>query len=381
MKLLIAPDSFKETLTAMAAAEAIARGWRSARPEDEIDLCPMADGGEGTVDALVNAAGGQWLATPVSGPLGEPVDATWGKFGDTAVIEMAVAAGLVLVPTDRRDPTRTTTFGVGQLIIAALDAGCKNIIVGIGGSATTDGGAGMAQALGMRFVTSRERKLADDHKLPLVANPFITGGDLAYLASIDRTTIDPRITTAHITIACDVTNPLCGPTGAAAVYGPQKGASPRQVEQLDAGLAHLASLVPDVDAAAPGMGAAGGLGFGLVAFCGATLERGIDIIMNAVGFDQRAAKADLVITGEGRIDGQSIQGKTVIGIAKRAAQHNTPTIALVGSRGDDAELCLQHGLREIHAVTDHVTIEAALAGPARHLEALAANVARSERRD
>ena len=366
MRVLIAPDSFKETLTADEAAEAIARGLRSAQPDVTVDLCPMADGGEGTVQALVAATGGQLHTTQVSGPLGEPVSAQWGMLDDDrAVIEMAAAAGLHLVPVDRRDPTRTTTYGVGELILAALDAGCRRILLGIGGSATTDGGAGMAQAIGVGF------QQADAQ--PCVCG--LAGGGLPTVASIDLASRDPRIAEVQFIVACDVTNPLTGPNGAAAVYGPQKGATPRQVEQLDRALAHLAGLLPDVEASAAGMGAAGGLGFGLVAFCGATLQRGIEIVLDAVDFDHRAQQADLIITGEGKLDGQSIQGKTCIGVAQRAAGFGKPVIALVGKADDDADACLHHGLAAYHAiVSDQITPQQAMAAAARHLEQLAAEV-------
>jgi len=372
MHILIAPDSFKETLSAVEAAEAIARGVQRALPDAAIDRCPMADGGEGTVDALVNATGGKFRTTQVTGPLGEPVQAKWGVLGvrppshgegrgegaRTAVIEMAEAAGLHLVPVAKRDPTRTTTFGVGQLIAAALDEGCTHIILGIGGSATTDGGLGMAQALGAACGFA----------------PPLRGADLQRITQIDTTTLHPRIANTHITVACDVTNPLTGPNGAAHIYGPQKGATPQQVQQLDAGLAHLANLM-NIDPDQPGFGAAGGLGFGLVAFCGATLERGIELVLDAVDFDRRAAQANLVITGEGNLDGQSIQGKTCIGVAQRAAKAGTPTIALVGKADEDAAACLAHGLRAYHAiVNEQVTIEQAMANAAQFLEDIVAQV-------
>ncbi|MBI1373151.1 MAG: glycerate kinase [Phycisphaera sp.] len=364
MKLLIAPDSFKESMTAADAAAAIARGIERLGVDVEIDLCPVADGGEGTVEAMVEATGGELKREVVIGPLGEPVEAAWGLLGDktTAVIEMAAAAGLALVPRKRRDPARTTTFGVGQLIEAALDAEVARIIVGIGGSATTDGGAGMAQALGVTFTG---------------VEPPMTGGQLADVGAVLLLSRDARLRNVAIVVACDVTNPLCGPNGAAAVYGPQKGATPAQVAQLDAGLAHLASLLPDVDADAPGMGAAGGLGFGLVAFCGARLERGIDLVLDAVRFDERVRGADLVITGEGRLDGQSVQGKTCLGVATAAAKHGVPTIALVGCTGDDVERTLDHGLRAYHAVTGpdlNVPADDAMRRGPKHLARLAERV-------
>lgn len=370
MQVLIAPDSFKQTLTAAEAALAIGRGWAKARPEDQLDQCPMADGGEGTVAALVSATGGSLRQSQVCGPIGESRLATWGLLGDgqTAVIEMAQAAGLELLDKADQNPMRTTTFGVGQLIVAALEEGCRKILMGIGGSATTDGGAGMAQALGVRFLDSSGRPLAGP----------MTGRMLGPINRIDLAGVDERLHGVQIIVACDVTNPLFGPSGAAAIYSPQKGATPDEVIELDRGLAHLSSLLPQIDATAPGMGAAGGLGFGMVAFCNATLQRGIEIVMDAVGFDERASRADLILTGEGRIDGQSISGKTVIGIARRAQKLNKPTIALVGLRGEGADKCLDHGLSAIHAIVgDEVTIDQALAEPARHLEALASRVAQT----
>lgn len=362
MKIVVAPDSFKESMTAAQAAAAIGRGVHAAAPGASIDLCPVADGGEGTVEALVQATGGRFQTTRVIGPLGQPVAARWGLCGDehTAVIEMAEAAGLHLVPPDQRDPTRTTTFGVGQLITAALDAGARRIILGIGGSATTDGGTGMAQALGVRFQGG--------------ASPM-TGGALADITAIDRSGRDPRLDGVQLVAACDVTNPLIGPRGAAAVYGPQKGATPQQVLTLDAGLAHLASLTADAEASLPGAGAAGGLGFGLVAFCDARLARGIDLVLDAVDFDARVRDADLVITGEGRLDGQSIQGKTCLGVAQAAARHNVKTIALVGCLGADVEQTLAHGLTAYHSLVDENTpVERAMREGPKLLEALAAHI-------
>jgi len=365
MRILVAPDSFKESLTAAEAADAIARGLRSARPELEVDLCPMADGGEGTVDALVKATGGSFQTTTVTGPLGQAVDARWGRLGDgrTAVIEMAQAAGLHLVPHGRRDPMRTTTYGVGELIRAALDEGVSRIVLGIGGSATCDSGMGMAQALGVTFTPAQGR-----------ASP-LAGGALLSITHVDTATRDPRLDQVTIRAACDVTNPLTGPNGAAHVYGPQKGASPEMAGELDAGLAHLASLL-GVDPELPGAGAAGGLGYGLVAFCGAMLERGVELVMDAVDFDPRIAHADLVITGEGRLDAQSIHGKTCIGVARRAARHNKPCIALVGSASDDADLCLAHGLAAYHTlVNDQLTTDQAIAHAATHLQRRARDLA------
>ncbi len=297
----------------------------------EIDCCPIADGGEGTAETLAAATGGEMRASRVTGPLGEPVRASWAILGDarTAVIEVAEACGLHLIPNTRRDPMRTTSFGVGELIHDALDAGCNRIIVGLGGSGTTDGGAGMASALGARFDG---------------APAHVTGGDLARIIELDLCDLDSRLAEASIRVACDVNNPLCGPTGSAAVYGPQKGATTEQVAALDAGLSHLASLT-HTDPDTPGAGSAGGLGFGLLAFLGATLEPGTDLVLDVLGFQSRCQGADLILTGEGRLDRQSLFGKACIGIARAARMQRVPTIALVGSVGDGVELTTdeQHG--------------------------------------
>jgi len=340
MRVVCAPDSFKESMTAVDAAHAMARGVRAARPDADCDICPVSDGGEGFVDAMAASCGGERVTARVHGPLGEPVDAGWLALPDgRAAIEMAAASGLELVPPHQRDPTRATTYGTGQLIAAALDAGCTRILVGIGGSATCDGGAGMAQALGVRFWTP-------DGK-PCVCG--LAGGGLADIARIDRDRMHPRIADAQIVVACDVTNPLCGPRGSAAVYGPQKGATPAQVRQLDDGLAHLAAVC-GVDADVPGFGAAGGMGFGLVTFLGAQMQRGIGLVLDAIGFEQRVAGADLCLTGEGRLDGQSLSGKTVVGVARAAQRAGVPTHALVGATGDGAEAALAHGLSGIHII-------------------------------
>lgn len=379
MKIVIAPDKFKGSLSAPEAAEAMARGVKQRLGDGvAIDLCPVADGGEGTVDALVEATGGEYRRAQVTGPLGEPVDAMWGMLGDgrTAVIEMAAAAGLALIPEDKRDPTTTTTYGVGELMLAALDAGATKIIVGIGGSGTTDGGAGMAQALGVRF---------EGGVTPM------TGKALKEVSAIDMSGLDPRVRQmaearqaggqdeGGVLVASDVTNPLCGPEGAAAVFGPQKGATAEHVSLLDSGLDHLAGLVEIVDPAAPGMGAAGGLGFGLVAFAGAKLEPGIDLVLDAVGFAKRVQGADLVLTGEGKLDGQSLQGKACVGVAQAAKRAGVKTIALVGVAGEGAEKTLNAGLTRYHAlVGDDVTPEQAMANAGQLLTALARDVVGDE---
>ena len=364
MRILIAPDSFKESLPAPQVCAAIARGLRRVLPDAELDLVPMADGGEGTVEALLAATGGRWCETTVRGPLGEPAVARWGVLGEgrTAVLEMAAASGLALVPQGRRDPTQTTTYGTGQLIAAALHAGVSEILIGIGGSATNDGGAGAAQALGVRFLDSKGNPLPDG----------LSGERLPEVVTIDLRTRDPRIGVSGgrassppreaaspsndqnsarevvsgsvpIRAACDVDNPLCGPRGAAAVYAPQKGATPSQVQTLDAGLAHLAALIArDCGVEVrdlPGAGAAGGLGAGLLAFAGATLEPGVQIVMDASHLAERIARADLVITGEGRLDGQSMMGKVIAGVGRAAKAANVPVVALAGCLGPGVEAC------------------------------------------
>lgn len=372
MKVLIAPDSFKGSLSAERVCTAIAQGLRRVWPDAEIDILPMADGGEGTVDALVAATSGDYRTVTVTGPLGEPVEATFGLLGDgrTAVIEMAAASGLPLVPSQQRNPLRTTTYGTGQLIVAALDAGVARLIVGIGGSATTDGGVGCAQALGIRFFDEQGSPHSDG----------LAGGDLTSIARIDTSSVHPRLADVEILVACDVNNPLCGANGAAAIYGPQKGATPKMVEQLDQGLAHLAARIErDLGRSVgnlPGAGAAGGLGAGLVAFCGATLQPGVEIVMNQLRLAQRIAGCDLVITGEGQLDAQSVMGKTISGVGRLAHEANVPVVALVGSVGDGADAALAVVDAYLSILDRPMTLDQAMADTGRLLTAAAANVAR-----
>ena len=328
MRIVIAPQEFKGSLTAVQAAQAIADGLRRALPDAELALVPMADGGPGTVEAVVTAKGGRWQKTAVRGPLGAPMDAAWGIIdGDTAVIEMAAASGLVLVPESQRDPRIASTCGTGQTIAAALAAGCRRIIVGMGGSATNDGGAGVAQALGARLLDE------DGQDLP-------PGGvALARLARIDVSGLDPRLRQARLFAATDVFNPLCGPQGASAVYGPQKGATPETVRELDAALAHYAAVIERdlgvrvLDVA--GAGAAGGLGAGLVAFLRAEIVAGAKLVADAVGLEQRIAGSDLVIAGEGRLDAQTGFGKAPWEVARLARQARVPVIAIAGAVRED----------------------------------------------
>lgn len=327
MRVVVAPDSYKGSMTAAEAAEAMARGVRRLWPDAEVTMVPMADGGEGTVQALVDATGGEVVKATVTGPLGEPVEAFFGLMGDgeTAVIEMAAASGLPLVPADQRNPLRTTTFGTGELICRALDRGARRLIIGIGGSATNDGGIGMAQALGIRFLDRNGQELG------------FGGGVLPQLDRIDMSGLDPRLNGFPVTVACDVDNPLTGPRGASAVFGPQKGATPAMVTALDQGLAHLAEVLRrdlgrDVEQE-PGAGAAGGLGGGLIAFLGGTLRRGVEIVVEAAQLPATLAGADLCLTGEGGTDFQTVRGKTPMGVARAAKAHGIPVICISGGLG------------------------------------------------
>lgn len=347
MRVVIAPDSFKGSLTAWEAAAAMAEGVRRLWPAAETVLVPMADGGEGTTEALVRATGGTLHEQTVTGPLGEPVRAAFGILGDgeTGVIEMAAAAGLYLVPEDRRDPRVTTTYGVGELIRAALDAGCRRLVVGIGGSATNDGGVGMAQALGAHFTDTEGREIGWG------------GGRLKDLMHIDLSGLDTRLSGVEVRVACDVDNPLTGPRGAAAIYGPQKGATPAMVVELDANLAHLAAVIEkDLGQhvnTIPGAGAAGGLGAGLIAFLGASLMPGVEMVIGAVNLPERLAGADLVLTGEGKIDAQTAFGKTPAGVARVAKAAGLPVIAIAGGIGDDVEPVYGCGIDALYPLTPY----------------------------
>ncbi|MHB8596202.1 MAG: glycerate kinase [Ktedonobacteraceae bacterium] len=328
MRIVIAPQALKGSLTAAEAGAAIAEGVRAVYPDAECVVVPVADGGEGTVQALIDATGGEIVLQTVTGPLGEPVEAFFGLLGngDTAAIEMAACAGLPLVPPERRDPRITTTYGVGELILAALERGCHHFIIGIGGSATNDGGAGMAEAQGASLQTSEGTEIARG------------GAALATLAHIDTSTLDRRLEDCQFEVACDVNNPLCGPTGATAVYGPQKGATPEMVAQLDAALAHYAEVIErDLGLSVkdiPGAGAAGGLGAGLITFLHATLRPGAQIVLEAVHLEEQLPGADLVITAEGQLDAQTAYGKSVGAVAELAKRYHLPVLALAGSLGE-----------------------------------------------
>ena len=370
MKIIIAPDSYKESLTAMEVATAIEAGFRHILPNAEYIKLPMADGGEGTVQSLVDASNGTIIQHHVTGPLGEQVAAFFGVMGDgkTAIIEMAAASGLHLVPLDKRNPMLTTSYGTGELILAALDHGVEHIIVGIGGSATNDGGIGMAQALGVQLLDSN-------------AQPLTFGGQaLAQLATIDLTTMDPRLAHIKLDVACDVDNPLCGINGASQVFGPQKGATPAMVAELDQNLAHYAEIIKrdlgsDIKNMA-GAGAAGGMGAALLGLFNAHLRSGIEIVIDAVNLHDIVKDADLVITGEGRIDSQTIHGKTPIGIARAAKKFNKPVIGIAGCLSQDCGVVYGHGIDAVFSIVPAaMSLEQAFKDAAINVELTARNVA------
>ena len=335
--ILIAPDSFKDCLSAAAVAGALRTGILDVLPRITVGTLPMADGGEGTVEAVVAATGGERVTVEVLDPLLRPITAIYGITGDggSAVIEMAAASGIERLDEAERDPWITSTFGTGQLILDALDRGCRRIIVGIGGSATNDGGAGMANALGIRLI----REDGDDCGEG--------GGRLGALHRISMDGLDPRVSQCEILVACDVTNPLTGPRGASATYGPQKGADAEMVEKLDRNLAHFAGVIREQlgkeVAELPGAGAAGGLGAGLMAFTGARLVNGFSLIAETSGLEERIREADLVITGEGRMDEQTPSGKTPFGVATLAKKYGKPVIGVAGSLEPGAEALYRHG--------------------------------------
>ena len=362
MHILIAPQSLKGSLTAAEAGSAIAQGVRAIYTEAEIEVVPIADGGEGTVQALVDASSGKIIQKMVTGPLGEPVQAFFGLMGDgsTAVIEMAACAGLPLVPIEKRDPRITTTYGVGELILAALDYGSRHFIIGIGGSATNDGGAGMAQALGATLLNVQGTEITRG------------GAALASLAHISTSSMDARLQNCMVEVACDVTNPLCGPMGASAVYGPQKGATPKMVEELDKALAHYTQMIEqDIGMSVgeiPGAGAAGGLGAGLMAFLHAKLRPGAQIVFEAVGLEERIRKADLVITAEGQIDAQTAYGKSVGAVAEIAKRYGLPVLAFAGSLGENYQVVYKLGVDAVAALpASPMTLTYAMENAARLL--------------
>ena len=342
MKVVVAIDSFKGSLSSMEAGQAIAEGVKRVYQHAEIAVRPLADGGEGTVEALVEGMGGIFVTKEVTGPLGEKVEAVYGiieskdDLSKTAIIEMSAAAGITLVPEESRNPMNTTTYGVGELILDAIERGCRYFIVGIGGSATNDGGVGMLQALGYDFVTREGKAIS------------YGGNGLRELASIEESNVHPTLKECTFKVACDVTNPLCGENGSSAIFGPQKGATPEMVQELDQLLLHYAELSKKVNSHAdrfyPGTGAAGGMGFAFLTYTNATLESGIQIVLTETKLEELIATADFVVTGEGRLDGQTALGKAPIGVASLAKKHQKKVLAFAGAVTPDAKECNQHGI-------------------------------------
>lgn len=344
MKFVIAPDSFKESLTALEVATAIETGFKRVFPDADYVKLPMADGGEGTVQSLVDATQGKLIECEVTAPLGDKVKSFFGLSGDgkTAIIEMAAASGLHLVPPEKRNPLLTTSYGTGELIKQALDLGVESFILGIGGSATNDGGVGMLQALGMQCLDSQDKPIG------------FGGAELANIVKIDVQQLDPRLQQVHIEVACDVNNPLCGECGASAIFGPQKGATPEMVKQLDAALSHFAEIA-ERDCGKQirdqaGAGAAGGMGGGLLLLPSVQLKAGIQIVLDRLHLIDYVKDADVVITGEGRIDAQSIMGKTPIGVARTAKQFNKPVIAIAGCLREDYDVVFDHGIDAVFPI-------------------------------
>ncbi|MGG7872048.1 glycerate 2-kinase [Klebsiella aerogenes] len=370
MKIVIAPDSYKESLSASEVAQAIEKGFREIFPDAQYVSVPLADGGEGTVEAMIAATQGTAHTALVTGPLGEKVNARWGMSGDgtTAFIEMAAASGLALVPPEKRNPLITTSRGTGELILQALEHGATSIIIGIGGSATNDGGAGMMQALGAKLCDANGSDIGNG------------GGSLNCLNSIDVSSMDPRLKHCAIRVACDVTNPLIGEQGASRIFGPQKGATEALIDELDNNLAHYASVikkslrveVKDV----PGAGAAGGMGAALMAFLGAELRSGIEIVTTALNLEEHIHDCTLVVTGEGRLDSQSINGKVPIGVAKVAKKYHKPVIGIAGSLTRDVGVVHQYGIDAVFSVLTSIgSLEEAFRGAFDNIYRASRNIA------
>lgn len=338
MKITVAIDSMKGSLSTFQSGNAIREGICRVIPDAEVTICPIADGGEGTVDAIVSATGGEWVEKTVKNPLGRPILAKYGinKQTKTAIIEMAAASGITLISEEERNPLHTTTYGVGELICDAIQKGCRKFIVGIGGSATNDGGIGMLQALGFEFLDENGEQV-----------PFGAKG-LPKIVEIRTQNAVKELAECEFSVACDVTNPLCGALGASAVYSPQKGATPEMVQQMDGWLNSYAELtktiLPSSDKNCPGAGAAGGLGFAFLSYLHAKLKSGVNLVISETGLAEKVKDADYVITGEGRLDGQSYQGKAPVGVAKLAKQFGKTVIAFSGCVTEDAKICNQHGI-------------------------------------
>ncbi len=354
MKILVAPQEFKGSISALSASEAAKNGILRVFPKAEVVLCPVADGGDGTLETLVEVSGGEVRTCSVQNPIGETIQAQWGAMGDgaTAVIEMARTSGLALLSLDERDPLNASTYGLGQAISEALNEGFRKFIVGIGGSATNDAGAGMAQALGANLLDDRGNTIS------------FGGAALSNLQTVDISNMDSRIKDSKFLVACDVSNPLTGEEGASAVYGPQKGATPEMVQKLDDALSNFAAVVKkdlkkDVSEMS-GAGAAGGLGAGMMAFMGAELKAGVDIVLDTVNLRDKLTSVDLVITGEGGMDFQTIYNKAPIGVARIASEHNIPTIAIAGLLGSNFKIVHEHGIRAATSIVNGpITLEEA----------------------
>lgn len=371
MKIVIAPDSFKESLTAKQVCEAIQQGLMRVWPNAEYLQLPVADGGEGTVQSLVDATAGKIIHQVVKGPLGEDVDAFYGILGDTqtAVIEMAAASGLHHIPMHLRNPMNTGSYGTGELICHALELGVKRIIIGLGGSATNDGGIGMLAALGIRFTNKQGLDVP------------LNGTGLCQLAAIDTGPLDSRISACEIIVACDVANPLCGENGASVIFGPQKGASPKDIQQLDSALSHYAGLIEKQTGQSvddlPGAGAAGGMGAALYAFLNPQLKPGISIVSETLEIEKKLQGTDLVFTGEGRIDGQTTQGKAPIGIAQLAKQRGIPVIALAGCTGQNYQAVYAKGIDTVFTTLPKaMSLQEAFDSAPANLADTAENIAR-----
>lgn len=369
--IVLAPDSFKESMTAKEVCEAMERGIKKGNPHVTCIHVPMADGGEGTMQSLVDATGGTVHTVMVTGPLGKEVEASYGISGDgsTGVLEMASASGIHLVPPAQRNPLVTTTYGTGELIKACLDHGVNRLLIGIGGSATNDGGAGVVQALGGKLLDTEGKELA------------FGGGELGRLASFDLSGLDSRLHHVEVEVACDVTNPLCGKTGASHVFGPQKGATPEIIEQLDRNLRNYAGVIKqqlgkDI-ADYPGAGAAGGLGGGLMVFLNGTLKKGIELVIDYTGLEEKARMADMVWTGEGGMDFQTQYGKTPLGVAMVAKKHGKPVIALTGRIGDGIDVLYDQGMDAIFGIVPGaVTLSEALDNGRQNVERTSENIVR-----
>ncbi|MDQ3448946.1 MAG: glycerate kinase, partial [Chloroflexota bacterium] len=373
MRLLIAPDSFKGSLSSVAVARALADGWTRARPDDTIRLSPLADGGEGTLDAVTTAGGWARLPAASRDPMGEPLDGRFLRQDDRAVVELATASGLSRVPAERRDALAASTFGTGLILAAAIGLGVRSVVLGLGGSATTDGGSGLLRALGVRFLD------ASGEELPM------GGGSLDRLARVDLSGVAPVLGEVALVIASDVTNPLLGELGAAATYGPQKGADPAQVAQLDANLSHFADVMEAAVGRSlrdvPGSGAAGGTTAGLLAiadrFASLEVRPGVDVVMELTGFDEALVNAELVLTGEGRVDRQTAFGKTALGVARRAADGGRPCICFGGGVTEEGIAALAElGVVVVPVTEAPVTVEAQMASGAAPLERAAERAAR-----